>query len=152
MTKTQSMTLEFAEAQWALGLLHADSLPEVACAALEAGLYSEPLCVLAGLVRPTARDAGPLFEQALVELGRVPLTHAQGLLQVAGYWARRIVSGAVRPIQGADQLALLFPCSELPEIDTFWHLADQWEWIQQRPALEREIIEAARHLLAHLEG
>src|SRR5262249_31509866 len=144
MTKTQSMTLEFAQAQWALGLLHAESLPEVACAALEAGLYSESLCVLAGLDRPTARDARPLFEQALVELGCVPLTHAQGLRHVAGYWARQIVSGAVRPIQGAHQLSFLYPCSELPEVDMFWHLADQWEWIQQRPALEREIIEAAR--------
>src|SRR5690242_5606101 len=105
MRNDESMTLEFAEAQWALGLLRAEDLPDVACAALEAALYSEALCVLAGLVRPTARDAAPLFEQALVELGRVPLTREQGVRRVAAHWARWIVTGAVRPIQGADHLS-----------------------------------------------
>jgi hypothetical protein len=87
-----------------------------------------------------------------MELGRVPLTHAQGVRRIAAYWARWIVSGAVRPIQGADRLSYLCPCGELPELDMFWRLADEWDWIQRRPALEHEIIEAARRLLAQLEG
>ena len=54
------------------------------------------------------------------------------------------------PVIRAEPPNLLLddPCSELPEVDIFWDLADQWEWIQERPALEHEIIGAARRLLA----
>ena len=152
MTKSELMMLEFAEAQWRLGLLRPETLPDLACAALQAGFYSESLCVLAGLVRPTMRDAGPLLADALTELGRPRMTREQRLQFLAAHWARAIVDGAIRPIQGADQLALFYPCEELPEAVEFRHLADQWEWIQRRPELEREIIETARRLLTRLEG
>ena len=151
MKKVASMTLELAEAEWRLARFPPEYLPDVACAALEAGLDSESLCVLAGLVRPTGQDAGPVFEQALEELGRPPVAREQAIRLVATHWVRSIVAGAVRPIEGAGELALFYPCKELPELDAFWLLAEQWECIEQCPSLEREIIDTAQRLLARLE-
>jgi len=60
------MPFEYEEAQFRLELLPGEQLPEVAVAMLEAGYESQPIRELAGLHRPTRRDAGQLFEEALV--------------------------------------------------------------------------------------
>ena len=69
--------LEKAEILFALGLLPAEQLSDVAVGALQEGVTSGALIQLAGLLSVEVDDAPRLFLEALRELGRaVPSKHA----------------------------------------------------------------------------
>jgi hypothetical protein len=67
------------QAQWVLGGLNAEELPELAVLALEQGFGGNALQQLAGMVRPTQRDLGNLPERAFVELGLDPIDKDQAV-------------------------------------------------------------------------
>jgi hypothetical protein len=84
----RAVRLDLAEALWRLGIIRGEVLPEVAEHMLERGYDGPTLCELAALDRPSLRDAGPLFGQALRVAGRAEPSPSVDL-------ARRIVAEAV---------------------------------------------------------
>jgi hypothetical protein len=95
------MKAETLSALTRLNMLEGETLPDRACELLEAGLDPPPaLRQLAGLVRPTLREAEPVLRRALGELG-VAAPRADDVLLVALDVAERILRGAIRPEHGA---------------------------------------------------
>jgi hypothetical protein len=66
---TRPFDLDEIVRRWQIGHVNGEELPGIAYAALEAGFDSPSLYELAGLDRPSMRDAGPIFRRALNELG-----------------------------------------------------------------------------------
>jgi hypothetical protein len=90
----KQMRLEVVVARWILGLVPSEELPDIAVHALEVGLDTPALRQLAGELRPIMRDAGPIFEKVLVELGtRLPTKSEAGLI-VAREYATEITEGS----------------------------------------------------------
>jgi hypothetical protein len=90
------LNLDQAEALWAVGRLPREGLPEVATAALLAGVEDSPsLRVLAGLAAAELDRAWDLFAQALQELGRPPPLARMSVQWAAVTQAQAIVSGTV---------------------------------------------------------
>jgi hypothetical protein len=85
-------------------LLPSSELPGLATSALEAGLDSPSLRLLAGEMQPTWADSGPLFESALRDLGIPYEPPPQAGLALALHYARQISSGALRPYDGARHI------------------------------------------------
>ena len=61
--------LELEAARYRLGLVTGQSLVQAAMATLSEGVSTVDIAYLAGETDPLLRDAGPLFEKALDELG-----------------------------------------------------------------------------------
>src|SRR5436305_2091962 len=108
------MNFEIAEAAWWFGRLPSDRLPDLACAALEAGYDGPTLRQLAGLEAIPAPSAHKLMERALAEVGRRKLSKADAGRILARDYARQIVSGQLSPNAGARKLWQLdLDCEEL---------------------------------------
>ena len=91
------MTLELSEALFRIGRLHGENLPAVAIELLEAGYDTSAVRALAGLDKPTLRDAGDLSEQVLRELERPRVGQDEAAWIVARDLAAKVVSGEVSP-------------------------------------------------------
>lgn len=143
--------LAITAAQLALGLLLAESLPAVACQALEDGLDSPSLRILAGLTPIEVGEARALFGRVLAELKVLPPSDRQAVLLLARQAASEILSGALTPYQGARAIWQLCGASRaeiFPELDPFIYAASEWEDRPDfRPALEVAIREQATSLL-----
>ena len=148
------MAFEYEEARFRRGDMPGEDLPQVAVAMLEAGFDTQSIRELAGLVRPTLRDAGELFEAALSSLGRPPLTDRQVLDVLREGLLRQTASGELSAIVGARELwALWHDLGHPQDLSTFVYIEDLWcEYPEQRAALEREIRERAQELLTESRG
>ena len=147
------MDLDQAQALWSRGSLPREELPEVATAALVAGLDSPSLRVLAGLTTVELDRAHDLFDQALRELGRPPPAPEVGVRWQAVMAAQAIVAGAVPAHRGANDLSGLWDDTSDEELQAALLDFDQdTEWWESatpeaRPGIEREIVEHAREFI-----
>ncbi|QIN80497.1 hypothetical protein GBA65_20470 [Rubrobacter marinus] len=137
------------EARYYLGNLPPDEMPGIALRALEAGYDGPALLGLARMSEPTMQDAGPLFERALGEVGLSPLPAKEAGLRVAGNVARKMVSGEVRPYEGAYLIwtKLWMGCGRPAELTPFVGLASLYEADpERRPFHDEEILARAEEL------
>jgi hypothetical protein len=133
--------------------LPSSELPTIAVAALESGLDSTSLRVLAGELHPSRADSGPIFESALEELGIIRLSQREAVATLAQHYAEQILSDAVTPFEGARAIwDIMQRCWEDKELwqrySIFIGLASDWDdYPPHRSALEQAIRDEARKLL-----
>lgn len=89
------MTLELAEALFVSDRLAGENLPGLAVSLLESGIDCPALRELAGLTRPTLRDAGPVFERMVRELGRALPTRDESAWRLAKALAFAVMNGDI---------------------------------------------------------
>ena len=124
-------------AEWALGRLTGEELPEAAITLMESGFDSPSLREMAGQQRPTMREAGALFSDCLTELSLGLPSPEVAAMHLGQFYAREIVSGRIEAFNGARELCEL---SYLVKLEAF----SPFTW----PDTADEIIEASRHLLS----
>jgi hypothetical protein len=144
-------------AKWYCSTVGPEDMPTFAADALEAGFDGSALRRLAGLVHPTARDVGDLFERALHEIGTVKIqSEEQALIFQSRLVAIDIVEGKIEPIRGAETLARYAMALKYPDfIAEFVQLIDMPHWGDYAPTtkkLEQDIVEEARRMLGSLPG
>jgi hypothetical protein len=132
--------------------LTSGELPDMAVSALEAGLDSPSLRLLAGQLHPTWADCGPLFHAVLKELGIDPLSRTEAGHVLLNHIAVRILGGSMTPYEGACEIADVanrFWEEELwYRLSIFIGLVCEWnDHPDHRPEFEREILDEARKLL-----
>ena len=140
-------------AKWYCGRVLPEDMPQFAADALEAGYDGAALRRLAGLIMPTSRDIGDLFDRALREIGTVKLqSEEQALIFLSRLAATDIVEGRIEPLRGAEILASYARALGYPHfIAEFEQFADMPRWGEYAPnpqKLALEIIAEARLLLA----
>jgi hypothetical protein len=97
-------SLYLAAAAYAAGWISSNDLKTAANRALDRGIYSHGLGVLATLSNPILSDAGPLFEFALREL-QIPIPSKQeGYMIAAAGCIHAILEGSVAPEAGLRAL------------------------------------------------
>jgi hypothetical protein len=132
------------------GELASEELPMIAAQALADGLDSPSLRQLAGLSRGEYREARELLDQVVNELGLPELPDEdQAVWEVTRSYARRIVYGAIAPVDGAHAIAWHAGSLMFPEpLARFALLADLWEDnVAGRVELERDIVREAGDML-----
>src|ERR1041385_2045421 len=144
-------------AKWYCSAVGPEDMPQFAVDALEAGFDGAALRRLAGLVHPTARDVGDLFERALREIGTVKIqSEEQALIFQSRLVAVDIVEGKVEPLRGAEILARYAMALKYPDfIAEFVQLIDMPHWGDYAPTakkLEQDIVDEARRMLGSLPG
>ncbi|MFH0727106.1 MAG: hypothetical protein V2B19_12300 [Pseudomonadota bacterium] len=142
------MDIHLAQALWILDLLAIDHLPEVALDALEVGLDTPALRMLAGLVSNEVEDAPQIFTQALKELGLPMLSRRDAACIYAISVSKQILNGELSPQDGADKLweaSIRVNNPDFHELDTFIYADSE---LQSRPEdqdfFSREILKEAR--------
>lgn len=98
------MEIEEAENRYRLGRLAVGELRPLAIAAISQGYAGPALYELADGGYGSWTEIGELFERALAEMGRAPLTAAEAAMRAARAIAVRIVSGAIDPYAGAREI------------------------------------------------
>ncbi|MEV1142093.1 hypothetical protein [Micromonospora sp. NPDC049799] len=132
------------------GDLASEELPMIAAQALAEGLDSPSLRELAGLSRGEYREACELLDQVVDELGLPALPDAdQAVWEVVVSYARRLVSGALTPVDGAHAIAACAGSLGFPEpLATFAFLADLWESnAAEHAQLEQDMVREAEAML-----
>lgn len=144
------MPFEYEEAQFRLELLPGEQLPEVAVAMLEAGYESQPIRELAGLHRPTRRDAGQLFEEALATVRPDAMSVERAREVVRDHLIGAIADGSVDPFKGMRQLNAMWTALGHPaDLAALVYLEDvACDYPDKQPAVAEEIVETARQLVA----
>ena len=140
-------------AKWYCSKVGPEDMPAFAADALEAGFDGPSLRQLAGLIKPTSRDVGDLFERALHEIGTVSVhSEEQAIVFESRQIAMAIVEGRIEPIYAGDLLASYAMRLRYPDfLVGFFQLADLPRWGEYAPTREklaRDIIAEARQLLA----
>lgn len=123
----------FVQALWVLGLLAADRLPEVARGALEAGLDSPSLRMLASLMPNELAEAPDLFVRSWTELGFLPMSRPAAARKYAIVVSGQIASGVITPEDGAKKIwdaSVRVNDPSFHELDTFIYAASE---LQSRP-------------------
>jgi hypothetical protein len=144
--------------RWQLGYLNGEDLPGIACLALEAGFDASALYELAGLDRPSLREAGPIFKRALDELGRFSETIEEQPLYFAFELARRILAREVGLIAGCREMVAIRNRGNLHEckdLDPFVGVESETDALPLGPVRGRWSAEAlieADHKIAQAEG
>ena len=159
MTKIfNELDLSDAAAFWQLELLPSEDLPPIAANALEKGLDSPSLRILAGEMEKVASIVGPLFLAALRELG-IPLPDpASAQMTAARFYARKIVDGSLSPYEGAyciwwEIANEAYPTKEESEIwnrlRVFVGLASEYEGNpRHQKEYEDQIVQEAKDFLS----
>ena len=141
---------EHEEAQFRLGWLPGEALPNVAVRMLEAGYDSQALREVAGFHRPTLRDAADQFEEALAVLERPPMTAGEALEHMRREGLNALASGATEVESGLrliQQVWMADGCSV--ELAIFVGLQDEYyDHPDAREAIAADVREAAQALLA----
>lgn len=97
------MDINRVQARWALGLLRDQDLPEVAAEALRSG-YRGPCLEDLAEMDPRALPEG-IFDCALREMGRKPITAIEAVRRLARDAALRILRRQTPPRAGAEEIA-----------------------------------------------
>ncbi len=120
--------MEIVAAKWALGLLPADALPRLATTALEAGLDTPSLRLVAGELHPTREETGVLFDDALDELGVDIPDRSRAALIVSKEYATQIADGTISPHTGASRIwELHVEVDGALELGPFAYWASEWQ-------------------------
>ena len=140
-------------AKWYCSRVLPEDMPQFAADALEAGYDGTTLRQLAGLIRPTGRDVGDLFERALIEIGTVKIqSKEQAIVFLSRRTAMDIVEGRIEPLHGAEILANYAMALGYPAfIAEFLQLSEMPYWGEYAPSpqkLAQDIIAEAQRLLA----
>lgn len=140
---------EYDEAQFRLGWLPGEALPDIAVRMLEAGFDSQALREVAGLRRPTLRDAAGRFEEALVALGRPPMTVQQALALVRRRTLQGLASGATEVESGLRQMRDIWIAGDCSaELAAFVALQDEYDdHPEDREAIAAQVREVAQALV-----
>jgi hypothetical protein len=144
------LEIDLAQALWCLGQLPPEDIPEIACQALERGFDSPTIRKLAGLHKPVASDIGDLFDRAMIEMGRKPLSKKAAGLLIAKDIAAQIVRGQIDPYQGAREIwwEIWNECERPEELKAFVGLADGYEdEPSHREQYRNDIVAEAKKLL-----
>lgn len=127
-------TVEEASAFYELDLISSEELVEVAEAAMANGREAEALTWLAIESDKTRSTVGPLFEQALRELGVPTLPTSECCIVVGTFWAKQVQAGTLDPVMFGFMVGGLdkhpgFPV-ELAHIaqEAMWHEESPAEW------------------------
>lgn len=142
--------LQLIASKMALDLILPEELIRAGVDALEDGLDSKTLRILAGLNETQIDEAGTTFDRALVELNIHKPSKREAVLQLTRETARDILSGKISPYEGAKRIwrLSLHIDEHLPELDTYVYGASEWEdRPEDRHIFEEGIIIAARDLL-----
>lgn len=122
------MDIRLAQALWTLDLLEIGYLPEVALGALEVGLDSPALRLLAGLIGNEVENAPQIFTQALKELGLPTLSQRDAARIYAIAVSKQILNGELSPQDGANKLwdaSIQVNNPDFHELDTFIYAASE---------------------------
>ncbi|HEX5831614.1 MAG TPA: hypothetical protein VFY16_11580 [Gemmatimonadaceae bacterium] len=150
------MNLAESAARYRLGELRGEDLPDIGVWMLEADIDSQAIRELAGLDRPTLRDAADVFERALGDAGQVVPSIEDARRLLLRLVLERVVRGEMNAGDGA--YAAWWRAGDLPG-DEHWRpewtrlvgLASEYEdWPEGRGQLGGDIIAAAREALAIL--
>jgi hypothetical protein len=144
-------------AKWYCSKVGPEDMPKFAADALEAGYDGAALRQLAGLMKPTMREVGNLFQEALAEIGKVKVhSRQQAALFLSRLVATAIVEGNIDPIRGCSVLAdYAFKSGYPPFLAEFEQLDGALEWGDHAPSrseLIEQIIEQARELVNNIPG
>ena len=141
------MDILIAQSLWVLGLLDAAKLPDVGVKALEAGMDSRALRMLAGLMQDEIEEAPELFEQVLNELSLPILDRPNAARLCAKMISSKILSGELSPQEGANRLwdvSVKVNDPSFHDLDTFIYAASE---LSSRPEDQeffyREIVKEA---------
>jgi len=127
--QTEFGSLDLVAAKWVLGRIPSEALPRIASDLLEAGPDTPTLRRLAGELRPTFGESGPLFEEIFGELGvAVPDMSRAGLVLAKAY-AAQIIDGSLSAYDGARHIWRIQMEVEglTPELGPFVYWASEWE-------------------------
>jgi hypothetical protein len=141
-------------ARWSLELLSGEELPALAGDLLQNGYDNQALREVAGLVRPTLRDAEETFNRGMLQAGFTRLATPQAVRLLAWDVAKGIVDEEIAPESGARQLAGLWSGSRgIDELVAFYGCTDQYDdHPEARSEIEDEIRALARQFVtAHPE-
>ena len=144
------MNVDLAHALYAIGRLPGEDLPGLALELLSKGIDTSAVRELAGLRRPTVRDAGPVFERVLADLGRPTMPVEVAGQVIARDLARRVVAGEMSPREAAQRGSSLSTQAGYPDVLTrFLAYADDYECFPDRQqAIDAQVIGYANELLA----
>jgi hypothetical protein len=137
-------------ALWQMGQLDPEDLPGIAVELLLAGADSQALREMAGLVRPTGYDAGPVLMRVLCDLGAPALEQDVAARVAARATAARALSGAISAYDAAVVLAALCRLRDYPpDLCGFAAAVDEWDELpHDRPQIAVQILEECQTLLA----
>jgi hypothetical protein len=123
------MNSKLIAAYWSLNRIPGERLPEIAQEALEQGLDSDSLRILAGEQKATILEQGSLFERTLSELNIKIPSQREAVIHIVRHQAQNIVSGRVSPIKGAIEISeVAYELSDgLNRLSVFVGLVDQFE-------------------------
>ena len=143
------MRFEYEEALFRLELLAGEKLPEIAYDMLDAGYDTQPIRELAGLTRPTRRDAGPLFEEALEAVRPQPMSVERAREVVRDRLLDDIATGSLEPMAGAAMLNHQWNDLGCPaDLSVFIYLTDiADDYPERRSEAAAEIVQLARTLV-----
>ena len=155
------MKLKDSLAFYKLKLIRSEQLPELATQALEDGLDTPSLRLLAGEFNPVMSEVGPLYENVLKELNLELPSQQEAYYAIAKYYSKQIVNSELSPYDGAKKIwwevCMYEDCPE--EFITFIGAASEIEELPSRypnePAIfekyikeyEKDIIELANKLV-----
>ncbi|MGD9729511.1 MAG: hypothetical protein AB7R40_26295 [Nitrospiraceae bacterium] len=143
--------LKIVSSKVVLGLLEPVALVEFAVDALECGSDSPSLRILAGLSCDNTSEIMAYFYRILSELGIALPEKYDAVMTLAQGIAKEILSGAIRPDDGAKRIwVLTLRCNNLqfPALDSFVYAASEWdERPEDRPVFEAGIIAAAEEVV-----
>jgi hypothetical protein len=148
------MDLESAASFWVLGLLPNEDLPAVAADALEAGVDTPALRILAGERDPDVGELNRLFSKALEESSIELPNRSVAMANAAKYCAERILSRDWTPYRGASAIwSDLCTIEDAPEnLKVFVGLASEHEDFEYRakhdPEAGRILSEIERQIVA----
>ncbi len=91
-------------ARWKLGTLVPERIPDIACRALEQGLDTPTLCVLAAMSEPTLRDIDGALQDLICELSLDDPNATVAGMSIAKQYAAQIMAGDLAPYDGACRI------------------------------------------------
>jgi hypothetical protein len=141
-----------AQAQWGLGYLAGERLPQPAAAALVAGLDTPSLRCSPGLTADRMDRAAALADRALQALGCRPMATLPPAREAA-LWAEMVTAGAVGVLQGVGALSAVSSRTDdqqlLAALAAFAADGQRWQQAipERRPAIGRQLVDRARAFL-----
>lgn len=127
------MDILLVQAMAVLNLLSSERMIEVGGEALEAGMDSKALRILASLIQDEVAEAPELFEQASKELCLPKLSRSAAASIYAIAISRQILNGVISPQDGANKIwdaSIRVNEPTFHDLDTFIYSASE---IQSRP-------------------
>jgi hypothetical protein len=150
------MELPLMQALWVLGFLPAGDLPqEVGIKALEAGMDTEALRILASLSPMETLEAKEIFEKVLTEFSLPKLSRVAATRIDAKAISKQVVDGQLSPSEGAHKLwtaSVQVNDPDFHDLDPFIYAASEFDSRPEDAAFfNREIMREASEWIKSLE-